>query len=452
MLVWLGFRFGAEKCFRETWAALLVIPYLLASSLFRFHCLTGMETTCSLLVNALFVLALVRWSRERSWPALFLCLFAGYVSFLTRPDNGVYVLLLPPLFMAAVERKFSPYALRYAGLFAVVLVVDAGLKKILFGDIVPLAFFAKSNGFYRGYLGAQQWNAMREMLTFMGDVLPLFVILFCLVNRRTLLQIGAIVLTVAATWGYLLSVTQIMGFYARYYYPTLPFLVLAVLVAIDGHVRKDDGSPSAAVSRAGRLFLVLIVLVGLIFSGVGSALKKTWSRHVIGCPVAFAPARRYVRPPARRLPVLTWWNGINGVNALLNELPPGIVMAASEYGLIGAAHPQMLIIDPLGLHDRVIARHGFSATRFFSRKPDIIWLPQPEYSHIVAEIVDSAEFTAYDYYPAVFNAGMAVRRKSPRFGEILRELRTVFARTYPGRDLDDYRAEPVARGPESSAE
>lgn len=46
------------------------------------------------------------------------------------------------------------------------------------------------------------------------------------------------------------------------------------------------------------------------------------------------------------------------MTALLERMPKGVVLAASEYGIIGSHFPDMTIIDLVGLHDRSLLRAG----------------------------------------------------------------------------------------------
>ena len=152
-------------------------------------------------------------------------------------------------------------------------------------------------------------------------------------------------------------------------------------------------------------------------------------------PVQYKVQTRYepVRGPA--LDGLTWWEGIQQFEALMGQLPPGTILAASEYGYIGSQRPGTTILDLLGLQDRLIAQNGFSPAELFKRDPDLIWLPHPDYSRILQQILDSKEFrTEYEYYPGMYTYGIAIRRESPRF---------VFARLHPGRILSDYRTSPI---------
>jgi len=132
------------------------------------------------------------------------------------------------------------------------------------------------------------------------------------------------------------------------------------------------------------------------------------------------------------------------MTALLERMPKGVVLAASEYGIIGSHFPDMTIIDLVGLHDKIIAQGGFSAKYVFSRKPDIIWFPHSDYTHEVAEILDSDTFALrYAYYPGAYDYGIALRKTSSLFSAMKMEAEEEFLRVYSGLRMSDYIAEPV---------
>lgn len=141
VLIVLGFLSVENAGFRKTRMPLLVVPCLLLGSSLGYHSVTGMETTLSLLANALLACCVVLWSRNRSLRGLALCLLSAYVSFLTRPDNGLYAWLLPPLFLVASDRRLWRYSLSYAFLFVLVLVCDGALKKA-YSAILCLCHFS----------------------------------------------------------------------------------------------------------------------------------------------------------------------------------------------------------------------------------------------------------------------------------------------------------------------
>ncbi|WP_347989904.1 hypothetical protein [Methylomonas sp. AM2-LC] len=437
-MVYLGFLTMQNQLSRTYWLPLLIVPIFLSQSPFKFHCYTGMETTFSVLLNTLLACGVVITSRKPNQLNLLLCGLIAYLCYLTRPDVGIYALLFPPLFLLATDRSLWKYALSYSLGFVLVLAVDCGLKLVLFNDVLPLPFYAKSTGFYKGYLGV--WNQMEQMLFFLVTVIPFVLIIINNIVAKHVRQIAAILIPLLITVAYLATVTQIMGHNFRYYVPSIPFIVLASFIVLstpDSTEQKTDASQVVFY----RLLVSFLCLSILISDPIKHKLINLWGHVAIKPQVAYQPKSHYALPVTASLPELNWWNAITTVSDLLKRMPKGIVFAASEHGYISAQVPDITIIDLVGLHDRTIAKQGFSASYILSRQPDIIMLPVKDYSYDLAELLDNQTLKAnYEYYPGVFDYGIAIAKTSKYFPEIKAVLAADFMQTYSGLKLDDYLA------------
>lgn len=443
-LVLLGFFVQDGKWTRKSWMPMLIMPCILLVPPFRYHSLTGMETTLSLLANSLLLCAIVIATRRRTNSAMFLCLLAGCLSYSTRPDNGLYAMLLPPLFFIAIDRCLWRYAVRYTLFFIVVVACSLVANRFLFGSFLPLPFFAKAGGFYHGFIGATKWNAMEGMLLFCSAALPFILVAVATVSRRTLLQLAAIASVLACTFAYLATVTQIMGPFSRYYYPSLSIAVLVAFVAVNG--RAEESLRRSLPATVGlRLLGCVVALLLVLSTPLRNMAIVLWEKHMIGTTVAVVPATNYRMPQDRHLPQLGWWNSITAMSELLDCMPQGITLAASEYGFLGSRFPGLTIIDLVGLHDSTIANHGFSAAYVCSRRPDMIWFPTSDYSYIVATILDNPVFQQdYEYYQGAYDYGIALRKTSASYASMKDALKRECVRIYPGRNPVDYIAKPVA--------
>ena len=450
-LVALGFMVIDTGALRQAWVPLLVVPGLLLSSQFRYHSLSGMETTVALLCNSLLALSVVGWCRRPSRWRFAAMLGASYAAFLARPDNGLYALCFPPMFLAASDRRFRRAAVVFSLCFLGVLLIDLGIKNALFGDMLPLPFFAKRAGFYAGYLGVQQWNAVGFGLDFLQEAAPWLIALAWCVHARTAPRLLAVLAPVAATFAYLLSVNQVMGYGARYFYPSLPYVMLAAFVALKDRVSHCEISqPFQSGDRTSGIALKALTVVLFLLltrtSPLGRFAIRLWDEHAIGQPTRFDAHTRYVVAATSPLPSADWWPNIVRMTAFAQRLPPGTIVAASESGLLGATVPDQQVVDMVGLHDRHVARTGFSTGYLMTKQPDVLWLPHPDYSFIVADILDNTDFQqGYDYYPGAFNYGLAIRKRSPRYPAIKGTLEAEFAVVYPGRMLEDFRGTPRAQ-------
>ncbi len=440
----LGFIAPGGGKLKKAWIPLLVLPCLLPTHLFRYHSLTGMDATLSLFGNALLACAVAGWSRHHSLWRLALCLFAAWFSFLARPDNGLYSLVLPPLFILATERARWRHAVQYLILFSLLLLLDGLAKTILFGGFIPLPFFAKRGGFYDGYTGGWQWNAMAQMISFWRGSLPFLIVITLAISTKTMPFLSAIAFPIFATLAYYATVVQFMGWGARYYYPSLPFLVLGAFIAL-----YHPGMPllRSRWSLSWRAGVVLLITLPVFITPFVAGACGLWERVAMITPAARRAETIYRSRTGILLPPIGWWKSIREMTILLDRLPRNIVFAASEYGVIGARLPDLTIIDLAGLNDRNMSRNGFSEEYLFSRRPDVIWLPHPDYTGAVADILDCESFARdYEYYPGLYDYGLALDRQSPHFPAIRRRLEIEFERLYPDLTLSDHLAAPAGHG------
>lgn len=430
---------------RKTWLPLLIVPAILLSSAFSFHSTTGMETTLALLANSLFAASALGYARKPNLGRMTICLGMAMLSFLTRPDMGLYCFLVPPLFLLAEDRKNWKQGLFYGISLGALLLIDLLIDKQLFGDYLPLPFSAKQAGFYRGYLGVEKWNPGKMMFTFMHDALPFLVVLVCCVTRASLGKLAAIFIPMVLTFIYYGTVMQIMGHEARYYYPSLAFLVFASFIACDTFLEQWKAPVGESLFNLLPKVSAALMLV-IIFNApmVDDAMSSIGRKVLMKTPEKFTRREFHSNKDPRKLPIYDWWEAIQFFEHFVHQLPEEITFATSEHGYLGALHPNTPIIDLVGLHDRHVAKNGFSPEYMISRQPDIIWLPHADYGYLHEQVSFNDEFAdQYEYYPYVFVHGIAIRKASPLANQIREVLAKDFPLVYPGEVLSDYKAEFV---------
>ena len=441
ILVYLGFWIQTAPWREKSWLPLLVVPAMVLMPSFRVHSLSGMETTFGLLALSLHAFCMLAASRSPTTRNLAFCLATGFLSYSIRPDAGLYALAMPPLFFVATDRGNLKFAIRYALILVGVMACGLLVNKSLFGNPLPLPFFAKKAGFYQGYVGMGKWNAMKEMLIFFSSALPFLLAVIASASRKHALQLLAIAVPIFLTFLYFSRVTQVMGWDARYYYPSLVLVVVAAYITL--LTAQPEPKPATNLeSMAPRYLAALVLLIPLISVPLRDKAIEVWADKVIGHPQAVEATTQY-QQPANLPPKLGWWESISGFRDLLARLPGDAVVAASEYGYIGAEFPEMTIVDMVGLHDPKVAFNGFSAEYLLSREPDVIWFPHKDYTHAVAQIEDSPAFRdSFEYFPMAFDYGIAVNKQSPRYQAVKTAAREQFTESY-GAGLDDYLAAPV---------
>lgn len=368
---------------------------LLASLPFQVNALSGMDTTLSLAANALAVLLWVKSNRKQHRLSWLLPVVVSYLSFLIRPDNAIYALTFGPLWLWS-QGKYR--AMWQAGaVLALLFTLDTALKTWYFGHPLPLPYFAKSSNLLEGYLGVHRWPTGSYLLSFLLlGALPMLALLLQpeprALNWKAWL---AAWLPLAPTLLILSLSVQIMGFQARLFLPSLPFLMAGPWLAVSGKTI----SGSWALSMA-------IIVWSLV--GAGGVAVQEWSERRQETEEAEANAvlEQHESSPSPVPP--------DALNLLTDLLPEGGSLAATEHGYLSVRHPGIRILDLAGLHDPVLARQGLTEDWIRNREPDLIWMPHSDYTGLRTRLLHSPAFEQhYLWFPGLFEYGLAVRRESP---------------------------------------
>ena len=124
---------------------------------------------------------------------------------------------------------------------------------------------------------------------------------------------------------------------------------------------------------------------------------------------------------------------------LVAPLPKGATVAATEVGYLGDRAAQVNMIDLAGLNDNEIALHGFDVHALLLRKPDVIWMPNTDYTYQNAWMMSDPELLKeYDVYAGAANYGLAIRKDSPYRVEIDQQMQVFWDAVYPGYAMSDY--------------
>ena len=428
-----GYRLTASEFFKSH---PLAFPLLLAflfflSPTFLFHATSGMDTTLAMLCNMLLIFAVLNWVAKKNAASTAWLVLAAYVTFLARPDNLINAILFPVIYGYFFHRE---QRMRRLAQFLVALIgiiaLDTLGKFFIFGDPLPLPFYAKTVGYDDGYAGAFRWNPVAYLFDILRLILPFLLFFIFSISKQTRTQAAAFFVSVAVTFAYYFSVTQIMGFGARYYFPSVPFIVIGGFQMLDLMLQRTSGSE--LFKRPARITTSIVVLLLLFISPVRDFLESAYERYLI--PTANVYESDMLNDDEIALPELGWWETISIMADISSQLPAGTRVSMSEYGLVGASAPQIVIIDPLGLHDPYFAHNGFSSTEFFSREPDLIWFPNSDYTKIVASIQDDPSlWQEYDYYPGAFDYGIAIRKDAD--DTIRAVVETAWIEAYPDVDM-----------------
>ena len=417
--------------------ALGCVAWVAISPFFIYHATTGMDTTFSMLANTLLALAWIKLSDKRGVKRAFILALTAYLSFAIRPDNIIYAFGFPVLALLVIESPSQwREALLFLGFFSGLIIADTFLKIRIFGDPLPLSYYVKQHNFYQGYLGESKWNPITYLSIFIIGVIPSGIVLLSSLRRIHTKLAVAFLAPVALTFAYYFSVLQIMGQYARYYYPASPFvIILSILV-----MRDLNTLPAWAEFKKAswRLILSILSLISVLLF-LTTTGQNLYSVYVFGAPT-LSGEEAAANSPGSNIQKLGWGRAILAITPLIKQLPNGTIIAASEVGYIGAKASQVEIIDMIGLNDPIIAHNGFNATELLARKPDLIWMPHADYALIRLNIECNPDLYAkYTYYPNFFDYGIAVRKNGQHTNSITNLLSESLESVYPNLKvpLDD---------------
>ena len=411
--------------------AAVALP-LAGNPIFAYHLTTGMDTMVTVWANAAVVLGILQYVAR---PSMVPALRVGVLSFaavLARPDAGLCALGAPCLVWLSLagERRWN-HLLGLCVLPAALVGGEVLLCQWYFGVPFPLGFYAKSVHSYAGFLS--QENAVHYAYMAALCAVPFIGVLGATVTRKQAPLLLALLLPVAATIAYLLTVRQVMGFVGRYYIPLLPYLVVPALLSIDAALVERV--------RLARRVVFGVAVAALSYLCI-RPIEFRWERQYA---IRVVPAAIPVPTPPDRASVELpdfggGWNPINpAIARMVAALPAGITVAASEVGYLACLAPRANIIDLVGLNDTRIGVHGFSMDDLLARSPDLIWLPHTAYTGLRALMLgDPRLFERYIVINDVFYYGVAIRRDSPMRGAIEKVLRTTWNDLYPSWRMADY--------------
>ena len=180
---------------------------------------------------------------------------AAYLAYLVRPDNALYALFVPPLCLdAQPAARGQPTALlAFAATLSALIALDLLLKTAYLGTPLPLGVWVKRPHYYGGFAGEYTWNPLWFLSVF---VLGLWVFIGALIvftTRRSARPVLALLSLVAVTFAAFFDVNQIMGHLGRFYFPSLPFVVVAAALSVDRFFLPPlEVTAPALVARARR--------------------------------------------------------------------------------------------------------------------------------------------------------------------------------------------------------
>ncbi len=449
-LVMVCARFAQEARLRGNfllWSAVL-LPLLCFREAFFFHAHTGMDTMLAALANTVVVFAALRLAERPSPARALVAAGVGWLAIEARPDNVIIAALCPllALLLLAPAPRLRPLVI-WAGALGGLVLLDLTLKWRFLGTPLPLAFYAKQPWYYRGFVGEFTWNPFWFLAVALATVSPFLVAVLLFSRRASVRLLLVLLIPATVTLAALFSVNQIMGHLGRFFFPSLPLFMVAGALVTDRWLQGLPLVSSESAPRFARSLLVRLAGVLLVLLGGAQALQAAGRVYQSRAQTqALASLGGYQIFAAAPLPDFDSWQASHEIAKLAANAPPGTSFAMSEHGLVGACAPRAVIIDLLGLHDPVFARHGFSAAELWRRQPDMIWMPHPDHTQMLRDILDSDElWQHYIFYPDAFTYGVALRRDGLRYANLHARFVEQWKASYPGLPPEDYVARQSRR-------
>lgn len=392
--------------------------------------LSGMDTLFAAALLSLYLSLALHMSRalenaSRSRIAA-LGVFGGTL-YLARPDLIIFSLAVP-LSLALLSARPRERA-RGAHMFGVTAFSLACILLGLwayFGTPLPLTFYAKSTGLY----GPSIWKIFSlqpvlQLIAYVDAYKFLFLALFALmlVGWRFAFRRGphAAVLGMLAAAAvslayYFFFVLQVMGYLSRFYYPTLPALLVAGSIALAYVLEHFEGSDTHI--RSFWSAAVAGILLTTLFSPLGWGMQRA----------------AYAWKTQRTAIAATWTTGYEAWRGqflqqdfggtlpclgTLSLLPDDVSLATTEVGLPGALAPEHYLLDLAGLNSTELSLQRSEAGEVIQRgNIDVVYLPTKEYyPELWRRIVSSPLFAsgAYEMYSRGEEhfADVALRKESP---------------------------------------
>ncbi len=425
LLLWMMGRSAPAGAARALGAALVIS--CVASSATPDHFASGMDTTFALayLSGALLVaLAYERSSTRRN--ALALGVVAG-LAFVVRPDLLLVTLAVP--LSHTVFAKDAPTRRRSALGLAVGLGTVLTLMALthgMFGTALPLPGYTKVPGFYgEGFDEIYRGRALEAFLSFFEAYWPLFLLILVdtvLQGKRALRELpaldrGLLVALLLFVAYHLFGTLPIMSYSQRFYQPLVPLLALLTVRGVERLWKRI--LPSLGADKPGRFSAVFaLALAVVLFSSLAPAISATGRSLTAGV----SSGRTFgfdLERAARSGPIPKNWYRV----AALKSLPSEVTIATTEIGALGAVLPDHRIYDLAGLTAPDFALAPFDPNVLFDKyKPDIIYLPHPDYREMNQKLKAAPQFADYDVYSkaelGTTAFGMAIWRQSPHYGRL----------------------------------
>ncbi len=405
----------------------ILICFCTLSTTFLTNATGGMETMLSLMANSMVCLLAIQIIRQattkNTWKLLPIAAFFAYS---VRPESGICDLMLPSLAIVFFVNQNKIQRLVHFLFFTFLLIgFELVSCKIYFGTALPLSFYAKSTSIANIY-----WNIWPiNLFDFSGLLVVCLAAIVMTASKKNLRLIFCFLVPTFLTFLYLSTIIQLSREAGRYYCAYLPYFFIPAFAVVDFYLANN------ILISAKSLLVRFCIATAITSTATISYGLSVWKFAIQITKHPFVETyMRSFRSNDPILPQLPWQNDLVAFsNDVACKLPYGVKIAAGEDGYLSAQCHNLPIVDMGGLNDNVIARTGFSAEYVLQKKPDLIWMPNSDFYDVWRQklFLNPAFQTNYDYIADAFNFGIAIRKDSPYYAQILAVLRQAWPKYYP---------------------
>lgn len=332
-------------------------------------------------------------------------LISFWLCYNVRIENLIIIGIFSLLFLSIEKFDLNSKKVIISSLIIIIL-TDFVLKHILFNTFIPLPFFAKRVGFL-GFIPTGRQSSIHNLILFLFYASPFIIIIIFTAAKSILFKAINYITPVLAMVLLLLFADHSEAMNARYFYP------LIILLAIFSFYSLNNFTNTFVATKD-----VLFLFLKNRWLAIGMFVFSILLMHFAG---EYYYDNHFTKPEQTNKQHISLWKTYPKISEdekaaimldILKVLPAKskIAVLFAGFNLPGK---QLNLIDLSGCNNTEIARNGFSFETISKISPDIIFLPDSNFSSLNELLTHNNEFNkTFIYLPNVLKSGIAINRNN----------------------------------------